>query len=125
MARPSPFNPLTFLDLARRLNHDDEAELRTAIGRAYYAIRLRTQQSLEAGGRMLSDEPRHADVWIALGRIHRQAGHRLSAMYRARERADYRLEAQVDQLQTDLKESLDNAEYIAKASAGAWSTLPQ
>lgn len=113
------------MDLAKRLNHDDEAELRTAISRAYYAMRLRTQQSLEAGGKTLPDEPRHADIWIALGRIHWQAGNRLSAMYRARERADYRLEAEMDQLRIDLQESLENAEFIAEAGAGSWSTLPQ
>jgi uncharacterized protein (UPF0332 family) len=126
VARSRLFNPLSFLDLAKRLNHDDEAELRTAISRAYYAVHLRTQQSLEAQGRISTGEKHtHSDIWVALGRIHWKAGNRLSTMYRARVRADYRLGAEVDELRIDLEESVENAKYIAEVGAGSWSTLPQ
>ena len=125
MARPSPFNPLGLLELAQRLNHGEEAELRTAISRAYYAMHLRHAQSLEASGKAVpSGAEAHSFVWRTLRSWHYVAGQRLSALFELRVRADYDMHAEMEQLTLDLTEAFDACTYISGACANAWDPSP-
>jgi len=123
--RAAPFNPLGFLELARRLSAHDEAELRTIINRCYYAMHLRARQGLEARGEAFADgADAHADVWRAMKRRNQfTAGDRLSQLFELRIKADYRLGADVSELKVE--EAFDNVEYISRALADAWASLPQ
>lgn len=126
MPRATPFNPLRFHDLARRLSLDDEAELRTAINRCYYAMHLRARQGLEARGEQFADGPEaHADVWRAMkGRRQWTAGDRLSQLFKLRIKADYDLAAEVSDLEVEVREAFGNVDYISRALAGGWADLP-
>lgn len=126
MPRANPFNPILLLDLAQGLDHGDEAGMRTAINRAYYAMHLRSRQGFESRGQSFSiGADVHHDVISSMRRVHRTAGDRLSAMYKARLKADYELGAETPDIQTDLGETLESARYIAAAAAGPWAGLPQ
>lgn len=126
MPRSSPFNPLLLLELAQRLDHADEAELRTIINRVYYGIHLRTRQGLEAMGHSFpGDANAHAAVWRELKKTRFDAGNRLSSMFESRVMADYDLEAETSALGARMTGSLDDAQYISKALENAWATLPK
>lgn len=86
-----PLDPLAFLSLARELANRDgeEAELRTAVGRAYYALFLIAREKIGIRG------PRkiHTRVIDALKkrRAYRSTADQLDALRRLRTVADYQL----------------------------------
>lgn len=101
------FEPLSFLDVSATLAslpNREEAHLRTAIGRAYYALHLNTRATLAEAGLYTprADAGDHGGVIQAL-RDHRRIGAAvaLSKLRSLREVADYRLDIQVDQSACD------------------------
>ena len=86
-----PFDPLAFLDLARELGNGDreEAKLRTAVGRAYYALFLIARGKAGVTGR----RDIHTRVINALKqrRKYRSTADQLDALRRLRAVADYQL----------------------------------
>jgi hypothetical protein len=85
---PEPFDPLTFLALARDLaaGSAEEANLRTAVSRAYYAIFLVIRDWVGLVGR----DRVHHKILQVLGRRNQQGiGTLLNDLRRLREIADY------------------------------------
>jgi hypothetical protein len=83
-----PFEPLRFLDLSRALAAEttDEAQLRTACGRAYYALLIVVRDWTGVEGR----RNLHRRVLQALGERGQQGiGARLNDPRRLRDIADY------------------------------------
>ena len=85
-----PFDPLEFLDLARSLGQtsNDEASLRTAVGRVYYALFLvaRSRIATTVIGKAV-----HAEVIKHVKQRDRSAGDQLATLRRFRNVADYEL----------------------------------
>jgi len=85
------FEPLDFLELARKLVvgelQDTEAILRTAVGRAYYALFLVARE------RTCTRERKkvHYRVIKAVKRRDRSTGEQLKSLFRLRKVADYEL----------------------------------
>jgi hypothetical protein len=90
MRSATPFNPLEFLRLAREMGAaSSEAELRAAVGRAYYALFLVTREKLKVTG----NRNIHARVVEKL-RNHpgfRSTGDQLDRLKRLRVAADYQM----------------------------------
>jgi uncharacterized protein (UPF0332 family) len=117
------FNPLRWLELAAELGlRDDEAALRTAVGRAYYAVWLATLASLVISGRYESREGRedHRGVIRAL-RANRRgaAANHLQELARLRETADYEQEAAVGSVQA--RRALELASRLQFLLGDDWS----
>jgi uncharacterized protein (UPF0332 family) len=96
MTSSSPFDPAEFYRVASELNAthaSDEAYLRTAIGRSYYACFHLARSGLERNGRWtagtLNAHERVAQELRARGRHAMANG--LRSLRRLRERADYDL----------------------------------
>ena len=87
---PIPFDPLEFLALARTLTDlgDNEANLRTAVGRAYYAVFLVARQRT---GVSTASGTAHGDVVRALRARDRALADQLGRPRRLRNVADYEL----------------------------------
>ena len=83
------FDPNDFLRIAYELGQeaDDEAKLRTAVGRAYYAVFLRARERLGIRQRRYV----HRLVIGALRRSDRAAGDQLDKLEQLRGFADYDL----------------------------------
>jgi uncharacterized protein (UPF0332 family) len=92
------FEPLEFLEPANEIGGNPgatEAHFRRAIGRAYYAMHLKTQSTLERARlyEPRSDASDHFGVIRALRQQRRiAAAHALSELRRLREIFDYRLD---------------------------------
>lgn len=94
------FDPFTFLTLAEALlttNDPTEAQLRTAISRAYYALHLRARERLIDRGRMESTGTGldHQIVIETLRAAGGAEGDQLDAVRSERSIADYDLETEV------------------------------
>ena len=90
MTRPQPFDPLTFLAIARALAMDssNEGRLRTAIGRAYYGVFLVVRDWLGVH----EHRDAHQRVLTELGNRNQQGiGARLHDLRALRMAADYQL----------------------------------
>jgi hypothetical protein len=85
-----PFEPRDFIPVAERLaNHPSgEAELRTAIGRAYYAVFLVARDKFGISAR---NKQVHRDTQIALKKKNFAAGDMLGKLHRLRKVSDYEL----------------------------------
>jgi len=101
-------NPVDFLNVANRFHSSsDEAELRTSIGRSYYATYHVLVQSLSAQGihfsRKGDDHGRliHYLAYSGDSRTRRIGGN-LRALRSARGRADYNLTRTIDAYQSQL-----------------------
>lgn len=83
------FNPLRFLELAKDLaKSNDESNLRTAVGRAYYAIFLTIRKKLGVD----NEYEVHAAVFNRLVRLRKtMINTQLSEMKRLRVTADYEI----------------------------------
>lgn len=91
-----PFDPLDFLSLAESLvagSQPDEAQLRTAVGRAYYAVFLRAREDLLAQNRIATSGTGadHGIVVAGLRQRDQTLGDQLDWLRVRRARADYRL----------------------------------
>jgi len=85
--QPQPFDPMDFLRLADHLATDaaDEATLRTAIGRAYYAMFLLARPKTNVQGRRSA----HARIREAISPTNQRLAALLGGMSRIRDVADY------------------------------------
>jgi len=92
------FDPSEFLRLSNELGQqiDDEAKLRSAIGRAYYSVMLRTRQGLGITGKRHI----HNRVINSLRKIDRAAGDQLAKLESLRGVADYEMTV-IDPMQQD------------------------
>jgi hypothetical protein len=103
----TPFEFSNFLDLAERLQTSgDEASLRSAISRAYYAIMHVAYQALPTALRAgIANRNTHRDVWQFYSRssvsVCRQIGHAGIRLRDARVAADYRSIPQVSEAQAE------------------------
>ena len=87
---PASFDPRRFIALARALGGavpSDEAQLRTAIGRAYYTLFIIARDNLRIAG----EEGVHAQVIYQLRRQDRRIGDQLDFLRHLRTIADYEL----------------------------------
>jgi uncharacterized protein (UPF0332 family) len=87
------FNPSEFLRVANELalNTDDEASLRSAVSRAYYAVFLQARDCLGLHGHRRTI---HGQVIGRLKSADRNAGDQLDKLEVLRGEADYELEVQ-------------------------------
>ena len=85
-----PFDPLRFLTVADELadGSSDEARLRTAAGRAYYALFL---VALDKTGLSRKGKPSHKKVLDRVKKRDRGTGEKLGTLLRVRAAADYRV----------------------------------
>lgn len=118
------FNPDAFIDVSRSLSGDgkNEAEYRTAIGRALYGIFLRAREELEVrGARVKVSDPstrgdEHANVRAKFKRgkfLHDGVSQRFGSLYELRYKSDYDLDATVKQ--QEALQALEYVKYIQKA----------
>ena len=96
-----PFDPGDFLTLARSLASKPgatEAELRTAVSRAYYAVFLKARENLVRLGRMSPTQSGgdHGPVIATLRGHGGPHGDQLDKLRRNRGQADYQLEPPID-----------------------------
>ena len=113
-----PVEPDVYLQLAIEwAQSDNEAILRTAVDRAYYAAFLATRDQLEAKGygSFAASSRAHGQVRAALWSVRSRLGRRLSALRRARNRLTY--ETGPTELPDGLtiQEPLDSARRIIAA----------
>lgn len=114
-----PFDWGDFLDLARRLadNENSEADLRSAISRAYYAAfhKARTQLIIE-GEVLPKDGTAHDFVWRryrnAPGQIRNSIGINLERLKKKRTDADYR--DSVSSLPSVVKVALSESDIVIR-----------
>ena len=90
------FDPEGFLEVARSLAHKTnptEAELRTAVGRAYYGVFLQAREVLAATGEITPTwtPDDHPLVVGALRKRRGPSGNQLHKLRRARNQDDYHL----------------------------------
>ena len=91
-----PFDPRDFLSLAENLasaSTANEADLRTAISRAYYAVHLRARETLFAAGQLQGTKSQadHRTVISKLRSRGGSLGDQVDWLRVRRNRADYRL----------------------------------
>lgn len=86
---PQPFSPYDFLVVAQELARDgaDEAKLRTAVGRAYYAMFLIAREKLG----VTTTVQVHREVIRVLTRRRKTLGDRFFDLFNLRQLADYEL----------------------------------
>lgn len=116
------FNPDAFIDVSRSFSSAgrNEAEYRTAIGRALYGVFLRAREELETRGKRVKVlDPReagneHGNVRAAFkiggGFRHDGVSQRFGSLYELRYKSDYDLEATVNQ--QDVLQALEYVDYI-------------
>lgn len=100
MPNPGRFNPEEFLTVANHLANfsSDEAFLRAAVGRAYYAAYLLSYQKVQQlrpgvlTGSALKKKGSHVLVVTTLRKLDRTAGDQLSKIKQHRQSADYHME---------------------------------
>ena len=87
----APFDPVELLRIARSLaaNTNDEAALRVAVGRAYYALFLTARERLNVKSK--KGESVHVKVVAAVKGENLALGERLDKLRRLRSSADYNL----------------------------------
>lgn len=88
-----PLDPLAFLSLARELGsrNDDEAGLRTAVGRAYYALFLVGREKEHGAIKGRKDVHRQVIEAVKRRRGYRSTADQLDTLRRMRTVADYDL----------------------------------
>ncbi len=117
-----PFDPKQFLHLAETISvgtNPSEAEFRTSVGRAYYAVFLIARDRLFALGKLDSIErpDLHLKVVAGVRNIKRQLGDQLDTLRRYRGQADYVLSAQDTRYQQrygNWQENWSRAQVIAQ-----------
>ena len=111
----SSFDPKGFLDLAKSLADNPgggQAEYRSALSRAYYAVFLTARESLVAQ-KIISPTMSPSDhplVISALRAINTTVGNQLDKLRTKRNRADYDLAAQVSQ--AEAQQTVGTAYYL-------------
>ena len=100
---PGPFNPRKFLQLGKALitisspNIDEDAKIRTSIGRCYYAAFLVAMKKMERNGVQFPDKKAvHQDVKDAyMDRGLTDIGNKLDQLRELRRRADYDMNSEI------------------------------
>ena len=119
------FDPLDWIGVADSLaTGTDEAPLRTAIGRYYYAVFLKSRLSLAHDGKFTptgrgSD---HSGVSRALKMHRASAGTAMENLGRLRERADYEPTASISP--REIAAAKEWAEEVTRMCSGDWERLP-
>jgi hypothetical protein len=113
------FDPGDFLELAKRLvagNSPTQAELRTAVSRAYYAAHLTVREKLTSDGtfQTTGTGDDHEMVITYLRQKDDVLGDHLDSLRRRRNQADYRLEPDLDPNETRFAIAL--AETVLRSS---------
>lgn len=108
------FDPLLYLNLARELAGQEgtEVKLRTAIGRAYYALFLLTREKSHVTG--TEDVHRRVGSVVSNKAGYSITGSQLRALHRLRVEADYYLTAS-DPSFEDWARNWKDAEYLVNA----------
>jgi uncharacterized protein (UPF0332 family) len=96
MLSQTPFDPQGFLDLADSLvsaPSPNEAELRSAVSRSYYALFLKARENLASSDKITPSRSAtdHRTVITALKSSGGKEGHVLDKLLTQRHRADYDL----------------------------------
>ncbi len=121
------FEPLDWLTTAARLGTDtrDEASRRTAAGRLYYAVWLKSLLSLEARQLYTRNQSRddHSGVIRVLKQNRRvTVGESLQRLSRLRERADYDEQSPFTEADLDRARTLANeVRRLRPATGASWS----
>lgn len=121
-----PFDPLKWLTLANELAaRDDEASRRTAIGRYYYAVFLKSRISLAYDGKLTptGHGTDHSAVARELKKRRASAGTALEGLARLREKADYEPGAAV--LPDSVTKANAHAAEVVRMCQSDWGRLPQ
>lgn len=111
-----PFNWRDYLSLAQELSQrQDEAAIRSAISRAYYAALCSARLYLETQGKTISTmgADSHSQIWNAFqgkGKAANAVFQRGQSLKRHRQRADY--ENEVVSLSNDIIAAIKDAEMI-------------
>lgn len=118
-AASEPFSPEEFLRLAVLLVGKDivtEAESRTAMGRAYYAIHLRAREQLVTAGLMAptGSAGEHRAVASAIRRANVARGNQVDMLRAERNAADYDLQRRVEP---------DHARRLVELAESLWDRL--
>lgn len=105
------FDPAEFLRVAFALATEDadEAELRTAVGRAYYALFLIARDKLG----VVTTEKVHGEVIRVLTRRQRRLGDQLFSLFNLRQAADYELVPE-EEHEKDWRNNWGRVEQIIK-----------
>lgn len=116
------FDPLDWLAVAAELGSSrDEARLRISVGRYYYAVFLKSRDSLEAAGLLapVHSEADHRGVALALRDNKRGvvAGH-LDRLRRLRNVSDYDVSASVSSAQVRSARAM--AQEVVRLSRSDW-----
>lgn len=101
------FNPSDFLDLAMELEKNDEARIRTAIGRAYYASFLTARNTMSVGEKTPEV---HKMVLSIMYRKNPVIANKLHYLRRQRNIADYDTELVIEA--NDAEKAVKLAEEI-------------
>ncbi len=112
------FNPIEFLDLARELLNGGEGEIRTAIGRAYYASFLIARGAVDVTITEKTPEV-HRRVVSALYRRNPVIANKLHLLRRQRNFADY--DMGITLRVNDAKSAILLAETVI-AGVSSWSS---
>ena len=114
------FDPLLFLTLARELGQsDDQSKLRTAVGRAYYAVFLVARDRLS----VVAGEKTHKEVFESLKRRNQfKLRDQMMSLYRLRQVADYEMVG-VDERSKNWKSNWIRQEKLADAMLSAVQRL--
>lgn len=112
-----PFEWAEYLDLAKRLSRDDggEAEFRTAISRAYYAVFCKARNRLIANGSSIpKDALAHEQVWreyrAAASNIMNNIGINGDRLRKKRKTADY--DDQITRVKEETELAISTADNV-------------
>lgn len=121
MATP-PFNPTEFFALAQQLATPPttEARLRTAVGRAYYAVLIATRDRLA----ITATEGVHGLTVREAKNRYRSYGDQLDSFRRLRTKADYNM-LPTDPALPDWPALWNRADALAKRLLGQVASLPK
>ena len=104
------FDPLKFFNLAQELAKEegDEAKLRTAVGRAYYALFLFAKEKTGARGN-------HEQIIMTIKRRsgYKATGDQLGALHRLRIVADYQV-VPIEEENKDWKDNWEKAQLLSE-----------
>ena len=115
---PPSFDPNEFVELARRLiasANPSQAELRTSVSRAYYAVHLRAREQLVSAGKIVRTRTgeEHRLVIEALRSAGRSEGDQIDSLRIQRRRADYEINQTISLTDARLAVALATAIYAS------------
>ncbi len=112
---PGPFKPKKFLELGKTLladsRYDEDARIRTSIGRCYYATFLIAWRKMSRAGVKFVDKTKiHQEVKDAyMDSGHSDIGNKLDQLREMRRRADYEMDTEI--VMIECKQCAQLSEY--------------